>query len=58
MTVYVLKHDYLIRSYHTPRLPGARMTPNLPAGTVVTIVAEGKQHALCVGQLKLSSEDM
>lgn len=37
---------------------GAKMTPDLKAGQVVTIVAEGKQHALAVGLLKMSPEDM
>ena len=37
---------------------GAIMTPDLNAGTVVTVIAEGKQHAICVGILKMSSQDM
>lgn len=37
---------------------GAIMTKGLPADTVVTVVAEGKQHALAVGILKMSVEDM
>lgn len=37
---------------------GAIMTPGLQANDVVTIVAEGKQHALAVGSLKLSVDDM
>jgi PUA domain protein len=37
---------------------GAKMTPGLKPGTVVTVVAEGKQHALAVGLLKMSPEDI
>lgn len=37
---------------------GAIMTPALPANAVVTVVAEGKQHALSVGILKMSVDDM
>lgn len=37
---------------------GAIRTPFLPVDSVVTVVAQGKQHALAVGTLKMSSEDM
>ncbi|KAI1291762.1 Malignant T-cell-amplified sequence 1 -like protein [Halotydeus destructor] len=37
---------------------GGKMTPGLKAGQVVTIVAEGKQHALAVGVLKMSPEEI
>lgn len=37
--------------------PGACMTP-VDKGTVVAIMAEGKQHALAVGITTLSTEDM
>lgn len=37
---------------------GAQMTPELDKGQVVIITAEGKQHALAVGILKMSTTDM
>ena len=37
---------------------GAKMTPTVAAGQVVTVIAEGKQHALAVGQLKMTPDDM
>ncbi|EIE80762.1 hypothetical protein RO3G_05467 [Rhizopus delemar RA 99-880] len=37
---------------------GARMDENLPAGAVVAIMAEGKENALAIGQLKMSTEDI
>ena len=37
---------------------GAIMTEGLPSNSVVTVVAEGKQHALSVGVLKMSVEEM
>nr|SVE93310.1 EOG090X0FDS [Moina brachiata] len=37
--------------------PGAKMTP-CPKGTVVAIMAEGKQHALAVGITSLSTEEI
>jgi PUA domain protein len=37
--------------------PGGRME-DVPAETVVTIMAEGKQHALAVGITKLSTEEI
>ena len=37
--------------------PGAKMS-DVDAGTVVAIMAEGKQHALCVGITSLSSENI
>ncbi|XP_033212615.1 malignant T-cell-amplified sequence 1 homolog [Belonocnema kinseyi] len=36
---------------------GAQMTP-VPKGTVVAVMAEGKQHALAVGVATLSTEDI
>lgn len=40
---------------------GARLPPpeeNLPVDSVVAIHAEDKEHALAVGLLKMSSDDM
>ncbi|ELK34457.1 Malignant T cell-amplified sequence 1 [Myotis davidii] len=37
--------------------PGAKLYP-AAADTVVAIMAEGKQHALCVGVMKMSAEDI
>ena len=37
---------------------GAKMTPGLSADQVVTVIAEGKQHALAVGLLKMSPDEM
>ena len=37
---------------------GAIMTPGLNANDIVTVVAEGKQHALSIGVLKMSVDDM
>uniref|UniRef100_A0ABI7VVG5 PUA domain-containing protein n=1 Tax=Felis catus TaxID=9685 RepID=A0ABI7VVG5_FELCA len=37
--------------------PGAQLYP-AAVDTVVAIMAEGKQHALCVGVMKMSAEDM
>ena len=37
---------------------GARMTPNVPEGTLVAIMAEGKQHALAIGLMKMSTEQI
>ncbi|KIH47379.1 hypothetical protein ANCDUO_22561 [Ancylostoma duodenale] len=38
--------------------PGAKMTPGVPAEAVVAVMAEGKQHALAIGQMKMSSEEI
>uniref|UniRef100_A0A0N4VUB4 Queuosine 5'-phosphate N-glycosylase/hydrolase n=1 Tax=Haemonchus placei TaxID=6290 RepID=A0A0N4VUB4_HAEPC len=38
--------------------PGAKMTPGVPANAVVAVMAEGKQHALAIGQMKMSSEEI
>ncbi|KFD52472.1 hypothetical protein M513_06669 [Trichuris suis] len=38
--------------------PGASLLPDVPAGAIVAITAEGKQHALAIGQMKLSSSDI
>jgi len=37
---------------------GAIMTPDLPLDSVVTVIAEGKQSALSVGVLKMSTNDI
>lgn len=37
---------------------GAQMTPGLSIGQIVTIVAEEKEHALGVGVLKMTPEEM
>ena len=37
---------------------GARMEVDLPNDAVVAIMAEGKEHALAIGQLKMSTEEM
>ncbi len=37
---------------------GAIMTPGLEENTIVTVIAEGKEHALCVGYLKMSVDNM
>lgn len=37
---------------------GARMDVDLPAETMVAIMAEGKENALAIGWLKMSTEDM
>ncbi|KHJ85411.1 hypothetical protein OESDEN_14864 [Oesophagostomum dentatum] len=38
--------------------PGAKMTPGVPADAIVAVMAEGKQHALAIGQMKMSSEEI
>lgn len=37
---------------------GARMDTDLPVGSVVAIMAEGKENALAIGYLKMSTQDM
>lgn len=37
---------------------GALMTPNIPVSSLVTIMAEDKQHALAIGRMKMTPEDM
>lgn len=37
---------------------GARMDEDLPVGAVCAIMAEGKQHAVAIGILKMSTQDM
>ncbi|KAI8997449.1 malignant T cell-amplified sequence 1-like protein [Pilobolus umbonatus] len=37
---------------------GARMDTDLPAGSVVAIMAEGKENALAIGVLKMSTADI
>lgn len=38
--------------------PGARMEESVSENSVVAIMAEGKEHALCVGLTQLSTEDI
>ena len=38
--------------------PGARMDTPLPEGTMVAIMAEGKEHALAVGKLTMSTDEI
>ncbi|ETN80103.1 hypothetical protein NECAME_09423 [Necator americanus] len=38
--------------------PGAKMTLGVPADAIVAVMAEGKQHALAIGQMKMSSEEI
>ena len=37
---------------------GARMDDDLPAGAVAAIMAEGKENALAIGLLKMSTKDI
>lgn len=37
------------------KLPDA---PGLPEGTIVAVYAEGKEHALAIGKLTMSTEDI
>jgi PUA domain protein len=34
------------------------MDGGIPVDTVVAVMAEGKEHALAVGQMKMSSDDI
>lgn len=38
--------------------PGAKLTPLVPKDTVVAVMAEGKQHALAIGLMSMSSEEI
>uniref|UniRef100_A0AC35TKL8 PUA domain-containing protein n=1 Tax=Rhabditophanes sp. KR3021 TaxID=114890 RepID=A0AC35TKL8_9BILA len=38
--------------------PGAKMTEGVPKDAIVAIMAEGKVHALAVGSMKMSTEDV
>ncbi len=38
--------------------PGGHIPAELPEGAPVAVFAEGKEHALAVGQLKMSGADM
>lgn len=38
--------------------PGGKMETPLPENTVVAVMAEGKEHALCIGITKMSTEDI
>jgi malignant T-cell-amplified sequence len=37
---------------------GAQMDSGIPVDTVVAVMAEGKEHALAVGQMKMSSDNI
>lgn len=34
------------------------MTPKIPESSLVTIMAEDKQHALAIGRMKMTPENM
>ncbi|RKP06091.1 PUA-like domain-containing protein, partial [Thamnocephalis sphaerospora] len=38
--------------------PGARMDTELPEGAIVAVMAEGKEHALAIGRMKMSTADV
>lgn len=38
--------------------PGAKLLNNCESGTLVAIMAEGKQHAVAIGIMKMSSEEV
>ncbi|PIC33548.1 hypothetical protein B9Z55_013489 [Caenorhabditis nigoni] len=38
--------------------PGAKLTPQVPKDTVVAVMAEGKEHALAIGLMSMSSEEI
>ncbi|CAJ0574326.1 unnamed protein product, partial [Mesorhabditis spiculigera] len=38
--------------------PGAVLLPEVPKGQIVAIMAEGKQHALAIGVMAMSSEEI
>jgi PUA domain protein len=38
--------------------PGAYMEDGIPAGAIVAVMAEGKEHACAVGQMTMSSDDI
>lgn len=38
--------------------PGAKMTRNLERERIVAVMAEGKQHAVAIGLMKLSTEEI
>ena len=38
--------------------PGARLDTDLPEGAIVAVMAEGKEHALAIGRMKMSTADM
>lgn len=44
----------------TPGLtsPGGRLPEDLATGSIVIVVAEGKEHALAVGRTEMSAADM
>lgn len=38
--------------------PGATLTPGLGKDQIVAVMAEGKQHAMAIGQMKMTSEEI
>src|ERR1700685_1724191 len=50
----------LIRLYRCPGLTskGARMDGDIPVDAVVAVMAEGKDHSMAVGQMKMSNGDI
>ena len=37
---------------------GARMTPDVPRGAMVAVMAEGREHALAIGLMKMSTDEI
>jgi len=37
---------------------GAQLDPQLPIGKIVAVKAEGKEHILAIGEMKMTGEDM
>lgn len=50
----------LIGAHRCPGLTskGARMDEDIPVDAVVVVMAEGKEHAMALGQMKMSSSDI
>jgi malignant T-cell-amplified sequence len=50
----------LIRLARCPGLTskGARMDGDIPVDAVIVVMAEGKEHAMAIGQMKMSSGDI
>lgn len=38
--------------------PGAKLLPNCEKSTIVAIMAEGKEHAMAIGIMKMSSSEI
>lgn len=38
--------------------PGAKLTDGCVSGTLVAIMAEGKQHAVAIGVMKMSTNEV